>query len=927
MSDAAKTSFFISYAAADRAWAEWIARELENNGYSTFFSARDIELVQNFVHQVRQALAHCDQVIMLLTPRYLMSEFTAAEWSAAFARDPTGERGLLLPVRVERCDVDDRIGRAGLVDLVGLDESTARERLLTYIRRPPSKRSSPTRFPGRAWTSRAPAPFPESEPTIWNLPPRHQFFTGREDLLARLRERLAAGTTPATKVQVLTGLGGIGKSALAVEYAYRFRSDYRLGWMITADSSASLTAGAEGLARTLGLPGNDLRDERSLLEGLRQWLETNGSWLLILDDANEPEVLKPLLPRSASGHILVTSRNLQWENVAQRIEVDVLPRAASTYLLRERTKQGDIVNAERVAAALGDLPLALEMASAYCAQTGTSLVDYAEELERGHGGVGIASIATSADLWLSKLEQESPAAMQLINLLAFFADTAISPDVIVNHAEVLSEPLLSFVRDERIFADAIAQLEQTSFLRRDGMLLIMHPFAQALIRERMVEGRRREVARTAVALLDAALPEFPFGAWDAEVAATHDSLDQHALAAAGHAEALGVALETVARLFAKLGSNRSMANDFVGARAAFERALAIDERVLGPEHPQTGADLNNLGKVLANQGDLTGARVMFERALAIDERVFGRDHPQTAADLNNLGLVLRALGDLTGSRATFEQALAIDERSLGPQHPQTAAQLNNLGLVLGDLGDHVGARAAFERALGIDEKVLGPTHPNVAIRNQNLGVVLGKSGDFLGAKAAFERALVIAEKAFGPEHLLIAELLRRLAWALWQLGDIQRGIASLTRSISVYRVAGDRHQIAESERLLAMMQEGSGNIATAEEAYIQTLGNYEALGDQLGVSTILYEISAFYQRNDRARDAATALSKSIQILVKLNSNLPLSHIELARDICVSIGTDSFYEIVSSSADQITRDIVISTLSRSSSKTEDHNVSH
>jgi tetratricopeptide (TPR) repeat protein len=928
-----KTSFFISYAAADRSWAAWIAWALETTGYSTFVDARDIEYGQSFVHQVRQALAHCDQMIMLLTPRYLMSELTAAELSAAFARDPTGGRGLLLPVRVEKCDPGDRIGGMGFVDLVGLDEASARNRLLRHIERAHAKPSSPPLFPARAWEPRVTPPFPESEPKIWNLPPRLKFFTDREDLLARIRERFAVEPTSGTKIQVLTGLGGIGKSALAIEYAYRFRSDYRVGWIITSDSPDSFASGVAGLARAIGLPEPELRYEGSLLESLRRWLETNGPWLLIFDDADEPEVLRPLLPLSANGHVLVTSRNLQWSDIAQRIEVDVLPRAASIFLLRERTKDDDIAIADKVAAILGDLPLGLELAGTYCAQTGTSLADYAEKLERGYSdaesGYGSVkrNITASTDLWLSKLENDFPTATELINLLSFFADTAIDPDLIASNAEALSEPLRSVVRDKRVFGDAIIQLERTSLLRREGTNLIMHPFAQLVIRERMIESRRREVAKAAVALVDLALPEFPFGAWDAEVAATHNRLDEHALAVAGHAEASGVSLEAVARLFAKFGSNRFMRNDFVGARSAFQRAIAIDERVLGPEHPQTSADLNNLGMTLRSLGDLTGARATFERALTIDEKVLGPDHSQVAAGLSNLGLVLRALGDLTGARAIFERALAIDERKLGPEHPQTAADLSNLGLVLVDLGEYIDARVVFERSLSIEERVLGPEHPNVAMRLRNLGLVLGKLSDVAGAMAAFEQARGIADRAFGPCHPLIAQLLRDIAWAHWQSGDSESGIASLSRSISLSQNMGDQHQTAESEHFLARMLEASGEVSRSEEAYIQTLGNYEALGDQFNVSEILYQISKFYQRHGRATDAVVTLSKSVQILVRLNIDVPSSHIELGRDICAAIGVDTFFATVDTSADDVTRDAVSLIFSQMSSKAEDHDVSN
>ncbi|MGO9896920.1 MAG: TIR domain-containing protein, partial [Bryobacteraceae bacterium] len=547
MNDSEKTSFFISYAAADRTWADWIARELENNGYSTFFDAKEIKPGGNFIHQVRQALAHCDQMIMLLTPRYLRSEFTTAEWSAAFARDPAGERGMLLPVRVENCDPGDLIGRMGFVDLVGLDEVAARDRLLRHIMQARAKASSPPISPNRGREPRVTPPFPELEPKIWNLPPRLELFTDREDALARLRERLAAEPQSGPNTLALTGCGGIGKTALAIEYAYRFRGDYKVGWIITADVPDRFAAGAAELGQALGLP--DVQDKRALLDGLRQWLESTDSWLLIFDDADDPEILRPLLPSLTRGHILITSRNLQWSSVAQSIEVAELPRAASIYFLRERTQQDDNAGADKVASALQDLPLGLEMASAYCTRTGTSLTNYAEMLEQGYNGVE-ASVFSSADLWFSKLEKESPAAMQLLSLLAFFSDSFVTPELFVNHSGLMPEPLNSLMRDRGLFGAAIVQLEQTSLLRREGTNFVVHPLVQALLRERMDEGRRIELASAAVALLDSALPEFPFGAWDVAVAAAYDRLEQHARAAAAHAEALGASLDIVARLFA-----------------------------------------------------------------------------------------------------------------------------------------------------------------------------------------------------------------------------------------------------------------------------------------------------------------------------------------------------------------------------------------
>ena len=179
------------------------------------------------------------------------------------------------------------------------------------------------------------------------------------------------------------------------------------------------------------------------------------------------------------------------------------------------------------------------------------------------------------------------------------------------------------------------------------------------------------------------------------------------------------------------------------ARPLYERALAIREKVLGPEHPDTATSLNNLAFLLQDQGDLAGARPLSERALAIREKVLGPEHPDTATSLNNLASLLQDQGDLAGARPLYERALAIREKVLGPEHPDTATSLNNLAVLLQAQGDLAGARPLYERALAIREKVLGPEHPDTATSLNNLASLLQAQGDLAGARPLYERALAI----------------------------------------------------------------------------------------------------------------------------------------------------------------------------------------
>src|SRR5579884_543027 len=226
--DASK-DFFLSYNKADRDWAEWIAWQVEAEGYTTVLQAWDFLPGTNFVLEMDKAAQQAKRTITLLSPDYLEAHFTQPEWAAAFAQDPTGQQRTLLPVRVRECTLSGLLAQIVYVDLVNLDESAARAALLKAIQGMRARPSQPPKFPGKAAQpepAQAPS-FPGTLATIWNVPfRRNPFFTGRESILTQIRSLLDAGKAAAlSQPPAISGLGGIGKTQTAVEYAYRYRND------------------------------------------------------------------------------------------------------------------------------------------------------------------------------------------------------------------------------------------------------------------------------------------------------------------------------------------------------------------------------------------------------------------------------------------------------------------------------------------------------------------------------------------------------------------------------------------------------------------------------------------------------------------------------------------------------------------------------
>jgi tetratricopeptide (TPR) repeat protein len=798
--------FFISYTQVNRLWAEWIAVQLEAAGYTTVLQAWDFRPGSDFLHQMQQATLTAGRTIAVLSPAYLGSQFGEAEWRAAFVKDPTGEQGLLVPVRVQECQPPGLLASRVYVDLVDTDEDTAKQRLLDGVGEA-GARPTTAPFPGTAaGTPKRAKRFPGQGPAISNLPARNRHFSGRGELLEKLNASLQAESAAAVvPTGAVHGLGGVGKTQLALEYAHRFSSDYNIAWWVPAEQPTSAAAALASLAGRLGV--EELADQGGMVARLFDGLRSRDRWLLVYDNAERPERLAGLLPPGGGGQVLVTSRWSAWGRQATSVRVNVLARDESILLLQRRTGADDQAALDELAGLLGDLPLALEEAAAYLEETRVGLGEYLELVRnRARELFGLDQppadehgdhrrVATVWSLSLDRVHQEAPVAEALLSLLAFLAPD-IPRGLPREQPRVLPEELAQAVSDPLAYNRMLAVVGRYSLATVTPTTVSVHRLVQAVIQARLDEGERRW-AETAVGLLRAC---FPNESWEVATWPTCERLLPHVLAAVGHAERLGVAgvqagwlldraanylhergLYREARPIAEralrvteaalgpadpevawrrdgLGAVLRRLGDLAGARAQYERVLEIGEATLGPGHPDVAAWRNNLGGVLQDLRDLAGARAEFERALEIGEAALGPDHPHVAIWRNNLGDVLRALGDLEGARAQVERALEIGEAALGPDHPTVASRRNNLGGVLWALGDLEGARAQMERALVISEAALGTEHPTVASRRGNLGGVLRDLGDLAGARLQYERALAVSEAAFGPDHPTVAAL-------------------------------------------------------------------------------------------------------------------------------------------------------------------------
>ncbi|MEX5634921.1 FxSxx-COOH system tetratricopeptide repeat protein [Parafrankia sp. FMc2] len=676
-------------------------------------------------------------------------------------------------------------------------------------------------------------------PVVWgSVPQRNKNFTGRESLLDALRHRVTSEVT-AVLPHALQGLGGVGKTQLAIEYAYRFANDYQVVWWVPADQTALARSALAGLAPRLGLsvtPGRIEDAVAAVLDALRRG-EPYEHWLLIFDNADQPEMIRELLPHGP-GHVLVTSRNHRWQSMADTVEVDVFSRPESLQFLHRRVPGITAPEADRLAEELGDLPLALEQAGALQVETGMAVADYLELLSREAAKLLAENppsdyavpVAAAWSLSVTRLREQMPFAMELLRRCAFFGPEPISRDLLILGRYVLSSPLRDALADPIMVSRAIRELGRYALARIDNnrKTLQVHRLIQKLIRDELSDSETVQIRDEVHRLLRAADPDDPD---DVQKWPSYENLLPHVEPSA----VVESADTDIRRLYVNIMRYTYNVGDTRGCLEKAERALAIwgavgdgardrnllvaarrradalwslgryqdayesrrstmeDMRqVLGTDDQETLLVTLGHGADLRVRGDFAGARDLDEDVLTRLRDVLGEDHGDTFIAANNLAVDYELTGDYLRARALDERTLQDRRDYYGrDDDPFVIFSLNAVARDIRQAGKYRQARSLAEQAYQLYEQVTGAVLPEnhawVLLQAKDLSVARRLDGDFHGALALAQETHRRYEDNFITDHPDTLAAAINLGNSLRRVGDLQAAADFIERTVEGYR--------------------------------------------------------------------------------------------------------------------------------------------
>ncbi len=701
-------------------------------------------------------------------------------------------------------------------------------------------------------------PLPGVLPAVWNVGPRNPAFVGRDATLARLRKRLRSG--PTAVVQALHGMGGVGKTQLAIEYAHRYAEDYDVVCWVSAEEPDLIGEQYAALAVELDLI-SPRADTASAVGALRTYLRRQGRWLLVLDNAESPGDLRAWLA-AGPGHTLITSRNPGWGELAGRVEVDVLPRAKSVELIHLSRSGVSNADADRLAEALGDLPLALAQAAGFLAETGMPVEHYlrlldthAQELldqspPQGHPHSLAAAVRVSTD----RLTEVDPAALAMVRIGAFLAPEPIPADILTRsitaaghswppELEALTAAVASPVAAHR----SLGRIGSYGLARTDRGLQL-HRLTQAILADQLTDDHAAAYRCYAQALLVTVDPghERDPQCWPSwagilphllatdPATSPNPNLRDLACRAAWYLHFRGdshpardLAEHLHQQWCKQLGPDdrHTLRTAYILVRILIDvgpyshiRQLGADtlarcRRVLGDDDSDTLYAAYYFAWGLHRLGAFEQARQLNVDTLARRRRVLGDDHAEVQRSVHSLGRDLRELGEVEAARQMHEGSIAYVRQAIGDDTdiPEAIFAANDLALDLHALGQIADARQLHEDTLARARRVLGEDHVWALAIANGLATDLHALGEIEAARCLGKDTLDRARRVLGEENHLTMDVANNLATALCAVGEAeaarQLSEDTLTRAQLVFSESHPHalkaaHNLAAAQRLL-----------------------------------------------------------------------------------------------------------------------------
>jgi TPR repeat protein/predicted NBD/HSP70 family sugar kinase len=826
-----KKSFFISYTGADIERAKWVTKTLEDNGYTAIIQARDFLVGTHFPQNMDEALKNTEAVLTIVSARYLSSDYCRSEWLTAYRQDRTGGRRYIIPVRVEEVVPEGMLARNIYIDIFGdMDEDERKKKLLLGMKERLQKLKE-----GEESDEEQTENFWKNEKTVKSLPYcRNGYFTGREKTLADLQSALLSKDAM-HPIQVIAGLGGVGKTEIALEFCYRNLSRFHTVWWMPAEDTIGLDTAYKKLGDAKGILSGNEKDADEIRETVRGWLENNPGYLLIYDNVENTKALSPYLPREIPGSIIITSRDVKiaagLEQEHQTINIDVFDAPDAALFLVKRARKAESAGAEELAQRLGLLSLALEHAAAYILANNISFADYLALLEKSGLEVFNASedknrryMRTVNSTWrisIAKIKNQS--AEQMLNLCAYLASEKIMDAYF--ESDTMPSPLKDDMQNALKKNAVIRELTRYSLITEqitpeDDPFDCKYYSVHRLMQETIRNGLKGDIQ-----YIDALFNYFDklrtYIRSDPDAREIFDQYLPHLSAIADHMVEIfkpdPVKLEDATRMYNKIGiglDQTGRSREAVDYYKKIEAVKSLYEQP-GEEHVHTAVYYNNLGGVYNDLGLYNEAYDYAEKALEIFKRIYGAKHINTAEAYNTLAVACNKLGKIKEALKYYKTALKIHENQKGEDNPEVATIYSNMAGLAAKLGGLDTSLELYEKALAIELKIFGQGHPDTGITYRKLGDICMYLNQNERARDNFNKALAIFRVTLGLEHHDTGYLFHSMGYLSHKENDDEKAREWYAKALKIFDKAHGREHPYTANLLESI--DGVGGIESLPE--------------------------------------------------------------------------------------------------------------